>query len=225
MRLAVISDIHGNLPALEAVLADIAARDVDAVYHLGDLVGYGPWPNEVVERIRDEGIAGVAGNYDTTVAHGHTNCGCQYDDPRQRALSAESFGWTAARVTAANRRFLASLPFRLDVRPLGGHAAGPTLILVHGAATLNTVYWREDRSDRFRAKMVGLLCAREGGGGGDRGRVSARGLRYRAGGGRDRGLGSAGGAGPDSAKRGAVVNRRRYPHGLTPRNNPPPNRV
>lgn len=162
MRLAVISDIHGNLPALEAVLADIAARDVGAVYHLGDLVGYGPWPNEVVQRIRDEGIAGVAGNYDTTVAHGHANCGCQYDDPLQRALSAESFGWTATRVTAANRRFLASLPFRLDVRPLGGHAAGPALILVHGAATLNTVYWREDRSDRFCAKMVGLLRAREG---------------------------------------------------------------
>ena len=162
MRLAVISDIHGNLPALEAALADISARGVDATYHLGDLVGYGPWPNEVIERIRDEGIAGVAGNYDTTVAHDHPSCGCQHDDPRHRALSAESYRWTAARTSAANRRFLASLPFRLDIRPFGGHAGGPTLILVHGGATLNTVYWREDRTDRFCTKMVGLLRARDG---------------------------------------------------------------
>lgn len=162
MRLAVISDIHGNLPALEAALADIATRGVDATYHLGDLVGYGPWPNEVIERIRDEGIAGVAGNYDTTVAHNHPSCGCQHHDARHRALSAESYRWTAARTSAASRRFLASLPFRLDIRPFGGHAGGPTLILVHGAATLNTVYWREDRTDRFCTKMVGLLRARDG---------------------------------------------------------------
>ena len=69
MRYALISDIHANLPALEAVLAHIARQpDVAATYHLGDLVGYAPWPNEVVERLRGLGIAGVAGNYDSTVA-------------------------------------------------------------------------------------------------------------------------------------------------------------
>ena len=162
MRYAFISDIHGNLPALEAALADISERDVDATFHLGDLVGYGPWPNEVIELIRSEGIAGVAGNYDTTIALDHPGCGCQHDDPRQKALSAHSYAWTLAHTSAANRRFLASLPFRLDLRPFGGHAAGPGLILVHGAATLNTVYWREDRSDRFCGKMTARLGAREG---------------------------------------------------------------
>ena len=48
------------------------------------------------------------------------------------------------------------------MRPLGGHVPGPKLVLVHGAATLNTVYWREDRSDRFCGKMADLLRAREG---------------------------------------------------------------
>ena len=162
MRLAFISDIHGNLPALDAVLADIAIRRIDATYHLGDLVGYGPWPNEVIERIRAEGIPGVAGNYDTTVAHGHPGCGCQHDDPRHRALSGESYRWTAAHTSADNRRFLATLPFRLDIRPFGGHVPGPALILVHGAATLNTVYWRADRSNRFCSRMIELLRAREG---------------------------------------------------------------
>ncbi len=162
MRLAFISDIHGNLPALDATLAGIATRDVDATYHLGDLVGYGPWPNEVIERIRDEGIAGISGNYDTTVALGHPSCGCQHDDPRQRALSAESYAWTRARISEPNMRYLAGLPFRLDLRPLGGHRAGPAITLVHGAATLNTVYWREDRPDRFSRKMLARLGAREG---------------------------------------------------------------
>ena len=111
MRLAFISDIHGYLPALKSVLADIAGRGVDATYHLGDLVGYGPWPNEVIERIRDEGIAGIAGNYDTTVALGHDTCGCQHTDPRDEALSTASYRWTVAQVTPRNRRFLAGLPF------------------------------------------------------------------------------------------------------------------
>ena len=68
MRYALISDIHGNLPALERVLHEIAQRTVpDAVYHLGDLVGYSPWPNEVVQFLREHGIAGVAGDRKSVV--------------------------------------------------------------------------------------------------------------------------------------------------------------
>ena len=64
MKYAVVSDVHANLPALEAVLRDIDSRRVDAIYHLGDLTGYAPWPNEVVSLLRERGIPGVAGNYD-----------------------------------------------------------------------------------------------------------------------------------------------------------------
>jgi len=163
VRYALISDVHANLPALEAVLADIAARaDVDATFHLGDLVGYAPWPNEVVERLRAEGIAGVCGNYDSTVALGAPHCGCRYEDPVQEAQSHESYAWTRAHVSEATRRFLAALPFRLDLRPLGGHAPGPRLILVHGTPTLNTLYWTEDRDDVFCRTMAGHARARSG---------------------------------------------------------------
>ncbi len=154
MRIALISDIHANLPALEAVLADIDARGVDAVYHLGDLVGYAPWPNEVVALIRARGIAGVAGNYDSTVAAGHAHCGCRYEDPAQEALAHQSYAWTRAHVSAETKAFLGALPFRLDVRPRGGHAAGPTIALVHGAPTLNTLYWTADRPDTFHGQMA-----------------------------------------------------------------------
>lgn len=163
MRYALISDIHANLPALDAVLADLdGRRDVDAIYHLGDLVGYAPWPDEVVEVIARRGIPGVAGNYDSTVATDYQHCGCKYEDPHQEELSHLSYSWTRGHVTAGTKRTLAALPFRIDLRPLGGHLAGPRLIMVHGAPTLNTLYWTEDRNDDFCRKMVGLAGAAAG---------------------------------------------------------------
>lgn len=157
MRLALISDIHANLPALEAVLADIDDRgDCDVTYHLGDLVGYAPWPDETVDTIRARGIAGVAGNYDSTVATDYEHCGCQYEDPHQEQLAHRSYAWTRQHVSEATKRFLSQLPFRLDLRPRGGHAGGPRVCLVHGTPTLNTLYWTEDRPDSFCAKMAGV---------------------------------------------------------------------
>ena len=162
MRCALISDIHANLPALEAVLADIDGREFDATYHLGDLVGYAPWPNEVVSVLAERGVGGVAGNYDSTVAADHEHCGCRYEDARQEALSHESYEWTRAHVSPETKRLLGALPFRIDVRPLGGHASGPRLVLLHGNPVLNTVYWTADRSDAFCAKMAEHVGARAG---------------------------------------------------------------
>ena len=163
MRYALISDIHANLPALESVLADIDARpDVDAVYHLGDLVGYAPWPNEVVAALKDLAIAGVAGNYDSTVATDYKHCGCMYEDPRQEELSHVSYAWTREHVSPETKNFLGTLPFRVDLRPLGGHVSGPVVTLIHGNHVLNTVYVTEDRSDDFLRKMAQSLGVREG---------------------------------------------------------------
>lgn len=163
MRYALISDVHASLPALEAVLADIRHRqNVDAVFHLGDLVGYAPWPNEVVQRIRDEEIAGVAGNYDSTVATHYVHCGCKYEDPRQEELSHLSYAWTREHTSAETKAFLGALPFRIDLRPLGGHLGGPTVTLLHGNQVLNTVYVYEERSDEFLAKMATAVGARPG---------------------------------------------------------------
>ena len=153
MRYALLSDIHANLPALEAVLRDVDRQRVDAVYHLGDLTGYAPWPNEVVWLLRQRGIPGVAGNYDSTVATDYKHCGCRADSSHEEELSHISYDWTRQRVTAATKSYLAALPFRIDIRPLGGHISGPSIVLLHGNQTLNTVYVTEDRSDDFLAKM------------------------------------------------------------------------
>ncbi len=161
MRYALISDIHANLPALRAVLANIDARDnIDAIYHLGDLTGYAPWPNEVVSLLRERGIPGIAGNYDSTVATDYKHCGCRADTLRDEELSHLSYEWTRAQVTPETKQYLGSLPFRVDIRPLGGHVSGPTITLVHGNQTLNTVYVTEDRPDSFLEKMAKDVGAR-----------------------------------------------------------------
>jgi predicted phosphodiesterase len=162
MRYALISDIHSNLPALEAVFANIEQQGVDVTLHLGDLVGYAPWPNETVALLRSRQIAGVSGNYDSTVGTNYKHCGCRYEDPRQEELSHVSFEWTKKHTSAETKEYLASLPFRIDLRPSGGHASGPTIILVHGTPTLNTLYWTADRPDSFCLQMAKMAGAKSG---------------------------------------------------------------
>lgn len=163
MRYALFSDVHANLPALRAVLEHIGGQPgLAGTYHLGDLVGYAPWPNETVALLRGLGVPGVAGNYDSTVAADHAHCGCKYEDPRQEELSHLSYAWTRAHVSAETRHFLGSLPFRLDLRPRGGHQPGPGVVLVHGTPTLNTLYWTHDRPDSFCLKMARHAGARAG---------------------------------------------------------------
>ena len=163
MRYALISDIHANLPALQAVLDHVAGqRGVAATYHLGDLVGYAPWPNQTVELLRGFTIPGVAGNYDSTVGTDYEHCGCKYEDPRQEELSHITYEWTRKHASPKVKEYLAGLPFRIDLKPLGGHVARPTVMLVHGTPTLNTVYWTEDRPDSFCLQMANLAGAKAG---------------------------------------------------------------
>lgn len=163
MRLALISDIHANLPALEAVLDHIDAQHgIAGTYHLGDLVGYSSSPNEVVALLHARGIPGVAGNYDSTVATNYKHCGCRAETARQEELAHVSYEWTRAAVARETMRLLGALPFRIDVRPLGGHVAGPTVTLVHATPTNNLVYVTEDRPDSFLAKMAESAGLRAG---------------------------------------------------------------
>lgn len=154
LRYALISDIHANVQALDAVLADIALADVAATYHIGDLVGYGAMPNETIARLRECGIQGVAGNYDSTVATGYKHCGCKNEGVKQEELAHVSFAFTCATTSSTSKQFLAGLPFMMDVRPNGGHTTGPRLVLVHGTPVRNTQYWTEDRSDEFCKTMA-----------------------------------------------------------------------
>jgi hypothetical protein len=91
-----------------------------------------------------------------------THCGCKSETPRQEELAHISYEYTRGAVTPDTKRYLGSLPFSLDIRPLGGHAAGPRLVIVHGTPTLNTLYWTEDRSDDFCLKMASTVGLKSG---------------------------------------------------------------
>lgn len=115
MRVAVLSDIHSNLVALEAVLASLGS--VDAVWHLGDVVGYGPEPDGVVERLAGLGAIGVQGNHDSAAAGGQE---IDWFNPDARA----AMEWTRAAISERTRAWLADLPQRHTEGDFG---------LVHGS--------------------------------------------------------------------------------------------
>lgn len=110
MRIAVISDIHSNIYALEEVLKDIENRNVDLTVCLGDLVGYGTHPNEVIELIRKKNILTIMGNYDDAVGFERMVCGCDYPDPKDAENAGISLGWSIDNTKEENKRFLRMLP-------------------------------------------------------------------------------------------------------------------
>lgn len=151
MKIALFSDIHANLPAFEAVMDSIDAHKPDAIYCLGDLVGYNVWPNEVTSEIRRRGIAALAGNHDAKVS---SLTGARLAEPGKN--------YAYAIIDADSKQYLASLPayirveFILNGQPLN-------LLLVHGSPASNTEYLLEDKEEPafleiFKAANADILC-------------------------------------------------------------------
>ncbi len=141
MRIAIFSDIHGNLQALEAVLLDIHALHPGAVYCLGDLVGYGASPNEVTAIIRARGFQTIMGNYDDGVGFERDECGCAYRDPDEQARGERSLAWTKAQSTPETKTFLRGLLPELRLED-----NGKRILLVHGSPRKMNEYLFEDRA-------------------------------------------------------------------------------
>jgi predicted phosphodiesterase len=153
MRIAIISDIHANLPALEATLADVDAQAPDLVLCLGDLVGYAPWPNEVVAEIRRRRIPTIAGNYDEGVGLTSDDCGCAYRTAEEQALGKESIAFTNQVVTPETRAYLRALPRHLTF-DFGDDRARFRLLLVHGSPRKINEYLFEDRPDKSFQRLL-----------------------------------------------------------------------
>ena len=117
---AVFSDVHGNLPALEAILADVERRGVPRTLCLGDLVGYGPSPNEVALLVRDRGIPSLMGNYDQGIGFETGDCGCVYKTDEQRAEGAASLAWTQQVASDEVKAYLRTLEDHFTLQTPGG---------------------------------------------------------------------------------------------------------
>jgi predicted phosphodiesterase len=143
MTIAFFSDVHGNLPALHAVLADLNQRQPDMIFCLGDLVGYAPWPNEVVNEVRRRGIPTLAGNYDQGIGLNSSDCGCAYQTDTDKNLGAQSIAYTNSVVGDDERRYLRLLPkhLRLDFQD---EPCTLSLLMVHGSPRRINQYLFED---------------------------------------------------------------------------------
>jgi len=154
MRLAIISDIHANLHALEAVWQDLEQQHPEAVYCLGDLVGYGAYPNEVVAFIRERQVPTIMGNYDEGVGFDLHDCGCVYRDPELARLGDLSLLWSREHTSGENKQYLQGLP--LQIRLPDGR---PTLLLVHGSPRKMNEYLYEDRPRATFERIAAVAAA------------------------------------------------------------------
>jgi predicted phosphodiesterase len=153
MKIAFFSDIHANLPALEAVLNDIDHQQPDMVYCLGDLVGYNIWPNEVTNLIRQRGIPTLAGNYDEGIGLNSDNCGCAYKSDDEKSNGAQSIALTNALVTSDVRNYLRQLPRHLtmEFQEAGKHIH---LLMAHGSPRKINEYLFEDREEKSTLRIL-----------------------------------------------------------------------
>lgn len=152
--LTIFSDIHANLPALKAVLVDMDRRGLQNRYCLGDLVGYGTFPNEVVSVIRSTKIPTIMGNYDQGVGNNSDDCGCAYRDEVAKALGQQSIAWTNAHTTDENKAFLRRLPLQLLLQ-----VGDLKVVLVHGSPRKVNEYLYEDRPDSSLERLLDLAEA------------------------------------------------------------------
>lgn len=149
-KITVFGDIHANLPALEAVFADMEARKLDEnLYCLGDLVGYGTFPNEVIERIREREIPTIMGNYDQGVGQDSDDCGCAYRTKEARELGNRSIAWSNAHTSAENKAYLRSLAAQIPLQ-LGSLR----VLLAHGSPRRINEYLYEDRPDSSLERIM-----------------------------------------------------------------------
>jgi putative phosphoesterase len=153
MTIALFSDIHANLPALQAFFKDVDGRNVDYIYCLGDLVGYNVWPNEVINQIRNRKIPTIAGNYDFGIGRSSSECGCAYKTDVDKENGKSSIAYTNKHINETERAFLRSLPAHIKIEfQLNNDQLN--LLLVHGSPRKNNEYLFEDREEKSMLRIL-----------------------------------------------------------------------
>lgn len=153
MKIALFSDVHANLPALEAVLTDMDHRQPDAIYCLGDLVGYAPWPNEVINEIRKRRIPTIAGNYDEGIGLAVNECGCAYKTDKEKSMGEISIAYTNELVREEERAYLRALPRHIRLE-FEAQTEKLQVLMVHGSPRKINEYLFEDRQEKSMLRLM-----------------------------------------------------------------------
>ncbi len=153
LKIAFISDIHGNFSALKAAMNVLKSKKVDLIVSLGDLVHYGPMPSEVVEYVRNSEIECVQGNCDRTIARRRQSTGEEYENPHWRNKAADFLKWTSDQITPSQRKWLKNLPDELRFQ-----VEKKTILCVHGLPGTQAAGLPEDAA----AEIYDAILARSG---------------------------------------------------------------
>jgi putative phosphoesterase len=152
MRIAVISDIHGNFEAVKTAFLDIQERNADTIICLGDVMGYGPYPNETIDFIREKRIINILGNYDAAVIEE------KFNYIRDTEVNRFCMPWAAGELSEENREYLKSLPKQITVE-----FEGKKIVFVHGSNRNINEYLKENSKEAEEAieEFAGdvLVCA------------------------------------------------------------------
>lgn len=155
LKMAIISDLHANLPALKAVLNDIENRQVDQLYCLGDLVDFAPWANEVIDLIRQNRIPTLMGNHDERIAFDLPVVPLAKHGPLETQCRMAAIDYTRKAITKENKAFLANLPRQMQLT-FGFPDRDIRLLLVHASTrSIEEYIYAEHESEDVASMMTG----------------------------------------------------------------------
>jgi predicted phosphodiesterase len=150
MRIALFGGIYNNYRALEAALQDARSRDVEAIYCLGDLGAFGPYPDRVFPLLMDHHVSCIQGNYDNSIGNDLADCQCGYTDPRDNHFARISYDYTYRHTSPRYRAWMSQLPQQRRVQ-LGDYR----LLLCHGSPRrMNEFLWESTSSTHFLESLV-----------------------------------------------------------------------
>ncbi len=149
-RIACFGGVYSNYLALEAALQLARARGAEAIYCLGDLGAFGPYPDRVFPLLHDAGVICIQGNYDDSVGNSLDNCQCGYTDPRDNYFAQISYDYTLAHTSSENRAWLRTLPKQLRLE-LGSQR----VLLCHGSPRkTNEFLWESTTPTHFLDRLA-----------------------------------------------------------------------
>ncbi|NML71053.1 metallophosphoesterase [Chryseobacterium sp. RP-3-3] len=153
IQIAIFSDVHGNLPALEAVLEDIERRGIQQKFCLGDLVDFAPWGNEVIEKIKDLNIPCLMGNHDERIAFDIPVVPLSKHSQEETDARFIAIDHSKKNITEENKKFLSELPFHLKLNYKIGKKHW-NIQLVHSSLSSNDTYLYEAENDDIFVNML-----------------------------------------------------------------------
>ncbi|MDR3023351.1 metallophosphoesterase family protein [Chryseobacterium sp.] len=153
IQIAVFSDVHGNLPALEVVLEDIEKRGIRQRFCLGDLVDFAPWGNEVIEKIRSLNIPCLMGNHDERIAFDIPVVPLSKHSEEETNARFIAIDHSKKHITEENKTFLSELPFHLKLNYKVGKKHW-NIQLVHSSLESNDTYLYESENDEVFENML-----------------------------------------------------------------------